>query len=276
MGRQQRLAMQGSDFSIVIPVYNEEKILRSSLADLRERLQETGHSYQIILAENGSRDRTAEIGREQAEQYPEIQTFSYPEPNYGGALREGILRARGEFVVCERPLPELRTRLHVLADGMLRHQIQCLVFQRGMTRAECGFLAATLSAPADAPGRVREHAQAYLNNVLLRFAGLAADDSLIGAGAQVGNFVPYVLEALINAARALAADQPVDKLGILAIANQQHERHRFPLQAIERALLLGLRRVEALEERDMAAGESPLSEHEHVGIEPRHHHPVAA
>src|SRR5262249_36283300 len=125
----------------------------------------------------------------------------------------------GEFVVCERPLPELRARLHVLADGMLRHQIECIVFQRGMTRAETGFLGATLAAAADAPGRVREHAQAYLQNVLLRFAGLPPDDAT-GATMQTGSFVPFVLEALVNAARALARDAPVDKLGISAIANQ--------------------------------------------------------
>ncbi len=126
----------------------------------------------------------------------------------------------GEFVVCERPLPELRSRLHVLAESMLRHQVQCIVFQRGMTRAEAGVLGTTLAMSSDVPGRVREHAQAYLTNVLLRFAGITVDDALVGAGAQWGSFIPYVREALLNAARALANDAPLDKLGILAIANQ--------------------------------------------------------
>ena len=54
--------------SIVIPVYNEEAILHAAVVDLRERLKPLGWTYEIILAENGSRDRTVEIGQELAEQ----------------------------------------------------------------------------------------------------------------------------------------------------------------------------------------------------------------
>jgi glycosyltransferase involved in cell wall biosynthesis len=53
--------------SIVIPVYNEEGILHSAVVDLRERLAPFGLAYEIVLAENGSRDRTLSIGRELGE-----------------------------------------------------------------------------------------------------------------------------------------------------------------------------------------------------------------
>lgn len=119
MGRGQIAEGNEPEFSVVIPVYNEEKILQSSLADIRERWQETGHSYEIILAENGSHDRTAEIGHQQAAQHPEVHLFSYPEPNYGGALREGILRSRGEFVVCEE-IDILDVDFHLCALELLR------------------------------------------------------------------------------------------------------------------------------------------------------------
>lgn len=89
------------ELSVVIPVYNEEVILERSLEELCSRLDELGVSYEIIVAENGSRDRTAEVAARVAEAHPPVSTFSYPEPNYGGALREGIYRARGAFVVCE-------------------------------------------------------------------------------------------------------------------------------------------------------------------------------
>ena len=55
--------------SIVIPIYNEEAILHAAVVDLRERLQPLGWSYEIILAENGSQDRTVEIGHELAAKY---------------------------------------------------------------------------------------------------------------------------------------------------------------------------------------------------------------
>jgi len=87
--------------SIVIPVYNEERILQAAIDDLHGRLEHFGIPYEILLAENGSRDRTVELGKQLAAKYPEVSMFSIGEPNYGKALREGILRARGEFVVCD-------------------------------------------------------------------------------------------------------------------------------------------------------------------------------
>jgi glycosyltransferase involved in cell wall biosynthesis len=87
--------------SIVIPVYNEEAILFDAVTGLREHLAERGWSYEILVAENGSRDRTVQIGEELAQKYPEVSFFSLGEPNYGKALKEGILRARGTFVICE-------------------------------------------------------------------------------------------------------------------------------------------------------------------------------
>jgi HD-GYP domain-containing protein (c-di-GMP phosphodiesterase class II) len=125
----------------------------------------------------------------------------------------------GEFIVCERPLPDLRTRLHALADSMTRHDIECIVFQRGMTRDECGVLGRALATPVGAPGRVRELTQQSLAHILLRFV-VRAGDTAAGAGAQTSFFVPAVADLLVSAARALASDTPIDKLGILAVANQ--------------------------------------------------------
>ena len=87
--------------SIVIPVYNEEAILHAAVVDLRERLSPLGWNYEVILAENGSKDRTVEIAKELSAKYPELHYVSAGEPNYGGALRKGIRIARGEFVLCD-------------------------------------------------------------------------------------------------------------------------------------------------------------------------------
>jgi glycosyltransferase involved in cell wall biosynthesis len=92
--------------SIVIPVYNEEGILHAAVVDLRERLMPLGWSYEIILAENGSKDRTVEIGEELAQKYNDpangqVKIISMGEPNYGKALKQGILLARGEIVICD-------------------------------------------------------------------------------------------------------------------------------------------------------------------------------
>lgn len=89
------------EISFVIPVYNEEKILEEAIATLHAALIERQWSFEIILAENGSRDRTPQLANELGRQFPEVSLLRHPEPNYGGALREGIRTARGRFVVCE-------------------------------------------------------------------------------------------------------------------------------------------------------------------------------
>jgi glycosyltransferase involved in cell wall biosynthesis len=103
-----RPAVQPADphISIVIPVYNEQAILHAAVVDLRERLKPLGWSYEVILAENGSKDRTITIGHELAAKYDDpadgqVKMISLGEPNYGKALKQGILLARGEVVLCD-------------------------------------------------------------------------------------------------------------------------------------------------------------------------------
>ena len=87
--------------SVVIPIYNEEAILESAVKDLLDRLGRFEPSFELILAENGSKDRTVALAEELAARFPEVRTFSLGEPNYGKALKRGILDARGEIVVCD-------------------------------------------------------------------------------------------------------------------------------------------------------------------------------
>lgn len=92
--------------SIVIPIYNEEAILHAAVVDVRERLKPLGWTYEIILAENGSKDRTVAIGEELAQKYGndadgQVKIISMGEPNYGKALKQGILLSRGDLVICD-------------------------------------------------------------------------------------------------------------------------------------------------------------------------------
>ncbi|MFY0538500.1 glycosyltransferase family 2 protein [Nannocystis pusilla] len=89
------------EVSVVIPVYNEEAILRDSVHGLVRGLDAAGLSFELWLAENGSRDRTREIAAELAALDPRVKWFSCPSPNYGAALRMAIEQAAGEFVLCE-------------------------------------------------------------------------------------------------------------------------------------------------------------------------------
>ncbi len=76
-------------------------MLHAAVVDLIDRLAPLGWSYELILAENGSTDGTTALGRELAERFTEVVCRHTEEPNYGKALRDGILHARGEIVICD-------------------------------------------------------------------------------------------------------------------------------------------------------------------------------
>src|SRR5262245_7366072 len=87
--------------TVVIPVFNEEGILHEAVESLVAGLDRLGWSYEVILAENGSTDLTLSLAEHLAAELPAVSALSVAEPNYGLALRQGILRARGRFVMCD-------------------------------------------------------------------------------------------------------------------------------------------------------------------------------
>jgi len=108
------------DVSIVIPVYNEEGILREAVTELLESLPKD-LTFEVIIAENGSKDRTAELAEHIASEQPDVvRTFSLGEANYGKALRRGIIEARGTWVICEE-IDLCDADFHRRALDLLRH-----------------------------------------------------------------------------------------------------------------------------------------------------------
>ena len=82
-------------------MYNEEAILRAAVVDLIDRLEQLPWSYELVLAENGSTDGTLQVAGELQSRFPQLVCRHTGEPNYGKALRNAILHARGEIVICD-------------------------------------------------------------------------------------------------------------------------------------------------------------------------------
>ncbi len=95
------MAPASPHLSIVIPVYNEEAILEQAAAELTSALDQRGWDYEVLFAENGSKDRTPELLDALCAKNPRLRWFHSERPNYGTALKRGILEARGELVVCD-------------------------------------------------------------------------------------------------------------------------------------------------------------------------------
>ncbi len=87
--------------TVVIPVYNEEAIVASAAAELIAGLSARPWTFEILFAENGSRDQTPAILESLTRADERVRWFHCESPNYGAALRQGLFEARGEFVVCD-------------------------------------------------------------------------------------------------------------------------------------------------------------------------------
>lgn len=99
---KRRYAGRAPLVSVVIPVFNEENILFSSIQSLHHRLMSRfDFAFEMIISENGSRDRTRRIAAGLAERYPEVKVLEHPSPNYGQALKNGIVHAIGRYVICD-------------------------------------------------------------------------------------------------------------------------------------------------------------------------------
>jgi glycosyltransferase involved in cell wall biosynthesis len=86
-------------YSVVIPIHNEADCLESEVAELVREMDEKGIDYELILAENGSSDATPEIAERLAAANPRIRALRVPIPDYGYAMKTGMLTGRGDYVV---------------------------------------------------------------------------------------------------------------------------------------------------------------------------------
>jgi undecaprenyl-phosphate 4-deoxy-4-formamido-L-arabinose transferase len=87
--------------SIVIPVFNEEAGLPALFARLYPALDGLGVPYEVIFINDGSRDRSAALLREQFTARPDVTRVILFNANYGQhlAILAGFERVRGERVV---------------------------------------------------------------------------------------------------------------------------------------------------------------------------------
>ena len=84
------------EISLIIPAYNEEKQILNTLISVIEYMEETPKSYEIIVVDDGSRDKTAEMVKSLE---PYIKLISYRENRGKGyAVAEGVKAAKGEYI----------------------------------------------------------------------------------------------------------------------------------------------------------------------------------
>jgi glycosyltransferase AglD len=86
-------------YSIVIPIHNEAECLAAEVAELVDEMEARGIDYELLLAENGSSDDTPAIADALAAANPRIRALRVPVPDYGAAMKAGMLAGRGDLIV---------------------------------------------------------------------------------------------------------------------------------------------------------------------------------
>jgi len=106
--------------SVVIPAFNEERRVGSTLEAIADYLDAAGLEHEIVVVDDGSRDRTAEVVREAAARHPRIRlTTLARNSGKGAAVRAGVAATAGDEVLFTdadlatpiTELPKLRARL---------------------------------------------------------------------------------------------------------------------------------------------------------------------
>ncbi len=87
------------DLTIVIPAYNEEQRITTTLTQYLEFFRTTKLKFELLVIPNGCKDKTKEITRNLAKTNPEITYKNFEKPiGKGGAVLEGMKLAKGNLI----------------------------------------------------------------------------------------------------------------------------------------------------------------------------------
>ena len=112
------------DISIIVPLYNEEESLPELTAWIDRVMQENELSYEVIMVDDGSKDKSWKIIEELRNEYSQVKGIRFRR-NYGksAALNTGFQACEGEVVITmdadlqdsPEEIPELRRM--IIEDG---------------------------------------------------------------------------------------------------------------------------------------------------------------
>lgn len=108
--------------SIIIPAFNEEQRISSTLDKVLSFLETQDYESEIVVVENGSQDRTSEIVTQFQTAHPNLHLLREARAGKGLAVRRGILTAKGDYrFICDAdlsmPIEEIRRFLPPQLDS---------------------------------------------------------------------------------------------------------------------------------------------------------------
>jgi len=140
--------------AVVVPVFNEERVLATSIRRLHSHLTASlPFTWRIVIADNASTDRTAEVAARLARNLPGVEVLRLPRRGRGGALRAAWQDSDAD-VLCYMDVDlstDLRALLPLLAPLVSGHSDVAIGTRLARGRASCAARGAS-SSPAATTG----------------------------------------------------------------------------------------------------------------------------
>jgi undecaprenyl-phosphate 4-deoxy-4-formamido-L-arabinose transferase len=133
--------------SVVIPVYNEESVLPTLFERLYTSLDALGIAYEVVFVNDGSKDRSVALLRQQFQARPTVTRVVLFHANFGqhSAVMAGLAYSRGDYVITldadlQNPPEEIANLVAKLDQGFdyvgtIRQQRQDSLWRRTLSKA---------------------------------------------------------------------------------------------------------------------------------------------
>lgn len=162
------------DLSIVLPAYDEEERLGGTVAKILGHLDAKSINAELIVVDDGSGDRTANVARETAAAFPQIETnvIRYDENRGKGfAVKTGLLAARSDLALfSDADLSTPIEEMDKLLDPIRRGEYDVTFGSRAIDRSLIG---------THQPWR-REQGGKVMNLIIRTMSGLPFADTQCG------------------------------------------------------------------------------------------------
>jgi dolichyl-phosphate beta-glucosyltransferase len=173
--------MTSLDLSVIIPAFNEESLIVSTLDCLHTYLSARPQSFEILVVDDGSQDKTVEFVRQLQKRHERLRLLSNPQNmGKGFSIQRGVLESHGQIIIftdadlpykldaidgflqalqsgCElaigsRVLPGSEVKgvpmLRYAAGQIFSWMVQAVLFQ-GLPDTQCGFKSFKAQAAKD-------------------------------------------------------------------------------------------------------------------------------
>lgn len=108
-------------YSIVVPAFNEERRIATTLDCLLQHFEDRVAKLEILVVDDGSTDRTSEVVLWYRRKTYRVKLLKVPHGGKGAAVRHGVARAHGEFIfLCDADLKDGVSQLAKLELALMK------------------------------------------------------------------------------------------------------------------------------------------------------------